>query len=159
MGRKQSWSKRSRNRKGVNVPERARWNRTSIVYDTGLMFLLVVMYPSLGLALWGVVNHYIYVYPYTHACTLIWPTSDLNDVRYVLIWVTLPSLLIGNFLCWVGKGLVAKCLLPVRCQRCPKCFGDISVRSRDDETCPECGMIAPRRECVQLWCKLLRSRF
>jgi len=50
-------------------------------------------------------------------------------------------------------------LLATRCQRCPKCFYDLSARPREIDTCPECGLIAPRRECVLLWCKLLRSRF
>lgn len=50
-------------------------------------------------------------------------------------------------------------LLSKRCHVCPQCFYDLSARLRDDDTCPECGMIAPRRECVRLWCKLLRSRF
>lgn len=50
-------------------------------------------------------------------------------------------------------------LLSKRCQMCIHCFYDLSARPRDEDTCPECGMIAPRRECVRLWCKLLRSRF
>jgi hypothetical protein len=50
-------------------------------------------------------------------------------------------------------------VLLARCQTCPMCFYDLSKRPRDDDVCPECGVIAPRRECVRLWCKLLRSRF
>ena len=58
-----------------------------------------------------------------------------------------------------GKSKMKAALIPIRCQRCPKCFYDLSNRPRTDDTCPECGVIAPRRECVRLWCKLLRSRF
>ena len=59
---------------------------------------------------------------------------------------------------WIGIHHLKEYLIPVRCHRCPKCFYDLSGRSRIDDTCPECGIIAPRRECVRLWCKLLRSR-
>lgn len=58
-----------------------------------------------------------------------------------------------------GKHRMKRLLLPVRCQRCPKCFYDLSHRPREIDTCPECGAVAPRRECVRLWCRLLRSRF
>ena len=46
-----------------------------------------------------------------------------------------------------------------RGQMCVFCFYDLSGRPRDVDICPECGVVAPRRECVRLWCKLLRSRF
>ena len=58
-----------------------------------------------------------------------------------------------------GKQRMKRALLPIRCQRCPKCFYDLSHRPRTNDICPECGVVAPRRECVRLWCKLLRSRF
>ncbi len=69
------------------------------------------------------------------------------------------SLLIGFGLTLPGKAKMKRILLPGRCQSCPKCLYDLSARPRDDDTCPECGLNAPRRECVRLWCKLLRSRF
>ncbi len=58
-----------------------------------------------------------------------------------------------------GKTIIKRDLFPARCQRCPKCFYDLSARPREIDICPECGTIASRRECVRLWCKLLRSRF
>ncbi|MGV6814121.1 MAG: hypothetical protein ACWA5W_03815 [Phycisphaerales bacterium] len=58
-----------------------------------------------------------------------------------------------------AKARTKRLLLPARRQVCPKCLYDLSARPRDDDTCPECGLNAPRRECVRLWCKLLRSRF
>lgn len=73
--------------------------------------------------------------------------------------VGLGMFIIGLILSLPGKRRMKRLLLPLRCQRCPKCFYDLSARPRDDDTCPECGVIAPRRECVRLWCKLLRSRF
>ena len=141
------------------IPERARWTLLSVIYDMGLIVLWVVMYPSLGVALWGLYNYYEYVHPYTHACTPIYPTSNLFDVRNILIGVTIPSLLVGNRLCWIGRQIIARRVIPSRGHMCLKCHHDLSARPRDDDTCTECGLNAPRRECVRLWCKLLRSRF
>lgn len=59
----------------------------------------------------------------------------------------------------LGKQRMVTMMIQSRCCRCPECFYDLSKRPRDDDTCPECGFIAPRRECVRLWCKMLRSRF
>ncbi|MCA9304554.1 MAG: hypothetical protein KC996_10570 [Phycisphaerales bacterium] len=42
---------------------------------------------------------------------------------------------------------------------CPACTYDLSGRDPSDDRCPECGFVAPKREYVRLWCKLLRSRF
>ena len=80
------------------------------------------------------------------------------------VWGIGMLLLIGLFALSLvftlpDKRRIKRLLLPIRCQRCPVCFYDLSARPRDDDTCPECGVIAPRRECVRLWCKLLRSRF
>ncbi len=66
---------------------------------------------------------------------------------------------VGTFLIIMSRVSLRKKLIPIRCQRCPKCFYDLSARPRGIDTCPECGLLAPRRECVRLWCKLLRSRF
>lgn len=65
----------------------------------------------------------------------------------------------GFVLIYSQKQRVKQHLIPIRCLRCPKCFYDLSHRPHDDEVCPECGVVAPRRECVRLWCKLLRTRF
>lgn len=96
---------------------------------------------------------------------------DRNDPLAPGIWeVALPVGTIGVGICsvifvaglWLslrGKRRMKQQLLPVRCQRCPKCFYDLSNRPRGEDLCPECGIVAPRRECVRLWCKLLRTRF
>lgn len=59
----------------------------------------------------------------------------------------------------LGKQRMVSMLIQSRCRRCPKCFYDLSQRPREDKICPECGITTPRRECVWLWCKLLRTRF
>jgi hypothetical protein len=82
----------------------------------------------------------------------------------VPMWFQWVGILIGVFLLSLtftlpARRVLKQRLIPIRCQRCPKCFYNLSKRPRDDDVCPECGVIAPRRECVRLWCKLLRSRF
>ncbi len=85
-----------------------------------------------------------------------WETvsSDLG-----LLYYTLTLWLVGVCVVTWSKAKVKRMLLPARCHVCPQCLYDLSARPRNDDTCPECGLIAPRRECVRLWCKLLRSRF
>ncbi len=67
--------------------------------------------------------------------------------------------LIGVVVHQIAKRRLKNVLLSTRCQRCTQCFYDLSNRSRDEDVCSECGSFTPRRECVRLWCKLLRSRF
>ena len=76
-----------------------------------------------------------------------------------IIILAIPVLPIGLVLMKIGKLELKGKLLQARCQRCVFCFYDLSQRSPEIDTCPECGEFAPRRECVRLWCKLLRSRF
>ena len=89
------------------------------------------------------------------------PNALEAAIPVVIIGVSLGIVVfvVGLLILESGKRRLKEQLLPIRCQRCPKCFYDLSARPRDDDTCPECGMNAPRRECVRMWCKLLRSRF
>jgi len=59
----------------------------------------------------------------------------------------------------LGKQRLIKCVIESRGQLCPCCMYNLTTRSRDENICPECGKDVPRRECVRLWCKLLRSKF
>ena len=65
---------------------------------------------------------------------------------------------VGAVIHQIAKKRLKSALLPPRCQRCTQCFYDLSNRSREEDVCSECGTYIPRRECVRLWCKLLRSR-
>lgn len=90
-------------------------------------------------------------------------------IDQVIVTVVFIGFLIGGFAFLIfcvsevalffGKRMLSSRILRCRGKICPNCFYDLSARPRNDDTCPECGMIAPRRECVRLWCKLLRSRF
>lgn len=90
-------------------------------------------------------------------------SESATIASFKLVFLLLLALLfVASCAVAVGyKGIrrLRKKTIPLRCQLCLHCLYDLSARPRDDDTCPECGMIAPRRECVRLWCKLLRSRF
>ena len=90
--------------------------------------------------------------------TLGWVMAMVELFVFYLLLILPVFFLAFVFVC-IGKCRIKRSLLPARCQICPKCFYDLSARPREIDTCPECGLNAPRRECVRLWCKLLRSRF
>lgn len=56
------------------------------------------------------------------------------------------------------KSSLRRKIIQTRGQMCYFCRYDLSSRERDDHLCPECGQIVPRRECVRVWCRFLRSR-
>lgn len=89
-----------------------------------------------------------------------WAWGSLGIGFAALATIPLSAFIaLGLVLKKMGKNRIKKELLGNSCQLCVHCFYDLSARPRDDDTCPECGLNASRRECVRLWCKLLRSRF
>lgn len=66
---------------------------------------------------------------------------------------------IAVFCLAIGQRQIVKGLKEDGFQRCPNCYYDLNGRTESDSLCSECGAYTPRRECVRLWCKLLRSRF
>jgi hypothetical protein len=90
--------------------------------------------------------------------TLGWVMAMVELFVFYLL-LALPIFLLAIGAVHIGKHRIKSRVLQTRCQLCVHCFYDLSARPRDDDTCPECGLNAPRRECVRLWCKLLRSRF
>ena len=90
-------------------------------------------------------------------------SASASVAYFKLVVFMFFSVVLAN-LCGIAVGYqekkyLKKMVLPSRCQLCLHCLYDLSARPRNDDTCPECGAVAPRRECVRLWCKLLRSRF
>jgi hypothetical protein len=83
----------------------------------------------------------------------------LSGVIFWLLPFSIGAAIVQSAFGALAKHQLASAIMCSHGQRCPKCFYDLSKRPRDDDVCPECGVIAPRRECVRLWCKLLRSRF
>jgi hypothetical protein len=76
-----------------------------------------------------------------------------------MFFLVLPVVIVGYVLRCIGHKAVKRTLLGSRCQICVYCLYDLSARPRSEETCSECGKLASRRECVRLWCKLLRTQF
>lgn len=159
MGKKRPWCERATTKQDfVTVNEQQSWTHSSGMFLGGLIQLGVYaggfgLHAALGVLLfnWTFIQDR--------------KPEDPGFLASALpVWGIAMVLLIGAFLGSLlfslpAKSRMKRALLPIRCQRCPKCFYDLSQRPRDDEICPECGVVAPRRECVRLWCKLLRTRF
>lgn len=103
-----------------------------------LFAFIVVMIASLGLPAWV---HQI-----------------IATVAGYLIALLLIAAVTGLVMGPVARKKLRERVLATRAHMCPKCAYDLTARSPDDHTCPECGLVCPRRECVRLWCKLIRSR-
>lgn len=159
MARKKPWCQRAKSRQGTEtVRIKHVWSHAPRMFWGGMVQLLVFS-GAVGL----------------HASMLLLVVrdvpnasgfSDLLDFLTIAlqIWGAGMGILSLAFLFSLaitlpGKQRMKRLLLPIRCHRCPKCFYDLSQRPRGDDVCPECGIVAPRRECVRLWCQLLRSRF
>ncbi|MBL4698423.1 MAG: hypothetical protein JKX70_06285 [Phycisphaerales bacterium] len=158
MARKKPWCERAESRQAEEtVKEKDVWKHSSRMFWGGLLQIMsITSYSSVWIAV-GVL-YFNPQYPeddpyapgfWEPAWPIIATATGLCIALFLIsLAFTLP-----------GKAKMKRALIPIRCQRCPKCFYDLSARPRDDDTCPECGLNAPRRECVRLWCKLLRSRF
>lgn len=159
MGRKKAWSGRAKSRQAVEtIGVQHVWKHSPRMFLGGCLGIL-----GLTCALMVVVvSIFMSIY--------LWLDGRDDPVAPNIWEVILPVVGIGvglgGVIFVVGLGILhsgrrrmKRLLLPVRCQRCPRCFYDLSNRPRNDDICPECGVVAPRRECVRLWCRLLRSRF
>lgn len=159
MGPKKPWCDRAATKQAiVTIDEKQTWKHAPRMFLGSWIRILAVM-AFLGL------------HASIGALFINWAFFQVHqpdDMRFWSAvfpsWAIAMSIIVAVFLLAFtltvpGKRRMKRALLPVRCQRCPKCFYDLSQRTRDDDICPECGVKAPRRECVRLWCKLLRSRF
>jgi hypothetical protein len=95
---------------------------------------------------------YFFGYDWAHGGLYIQETADL------LLYITLPTILVCNLASIGAKQLIASKLVGCRFQRCPRCFEDLSNRSQGEHHCLKCGRWFARRDCVLLWSRLLRSR-
>lgn len=90
------------------------------------------------------------------------PSSAFDFLFYPFAYLFGFAILNGflaMFLLKIGQRSISSDLVNTDYFRCPKCFYDLNGRSNSEEICPECGQYTPRRECVRLWCKLLRTEF
>ncbi len=159
MGRKKPWCFRAATRQEKEtVKDKDVWKHSHRMFWGGILQVMsITNYGSVWVAL-----------AMLHFGPSQYPEDDLYapgfwEVAWPLVAIATgvcgAMLLISFMMTLPGKAKMKRALIPIRCQRCPKCFYDLSARPREIDTCPECGIIAPCRECVRLWCKLLRSRF
>lgn len=78
---------------------------------------------------------------------------------FVLIYgfIATPLFVVGAILRCSGRNSIKTMVLRTRGQTCVHCLYDLSQRPRTNTRCPECGQHVSRRDCVLLWCQLLRS--
>lgn len=159
MPRKKPWCERAETRQSVEtVADKHVWKHAPRMFYGGMIQILAFSCYAAAVAALAVVYFMPSQYPEDDPYAPgFWEVSlpMLAQATVLAVIVFLLSLAISL----PGKRRMKHLLLPIRCQRCPNCFYDLSLRPRNDDTCPECGILAPRRECVRLWCKLLRSRF
>ena len=156
MARKRPWSSRANSKQPVEtVTEQQIWKHSAWL-GYGWLLKLIPVAGFLGL----------------HAAIIMlflnrtfFQTRDPNAPGFFesvwRMWLGVSVICTSVFLIAIVidgavKARLRKLLVPARCQRCPGCFYDLSARARSEDTCPECGLRAPRRECVRLWCKALR---
>lgn len=89
-----------------------------------------------------------------------WFNGNGIQVKIVLLLVAAVVLaILQSVMGHLAKYLSTRRVVRTRGQICLNCQYDLSARTRSNDICSECGVYMPRRECVRLWCKLLRSRF
>ncbi len=150
MKRKRPWCKRAVLRSGIKTPSRRLFLHATWIYDTGFLLFIGLVYPFIVVSVFAILDMYRSS-----------RYANLSQGQYLVsfgLYGVIPAVLLGNVLLVIGKQRISKELILVRCQRCPKCFHDLLQREPGDSQCPGCGETVPRRECVRLWCKLLRSR-
>lgn len=159
MGKKKPWSIRvGSGQLKPTVDEGDTWKHVPLMYWAGWLCLVSCISAFIV----------VFVNVFFAVRKLISPSGDPNEpgilevalpVVGIGVGVCAVTFMLGLFILQWQRQKMKQHLLPARCHRCPKCFYDLSNRPRNDDTCPECGVVAPRRECVRLWCKLLRTRF
>jgi hypothetical protein len=158
MGDKRPWCERTKSWQKVDtVDEQQVWKHAPRMY-LGLMIYLIVVFGIIGLHMAIGVLYVKWVFFDARKPTDPGFWSSVLPAWAITISIFAALYLVSLAFTCSGKHRLKQLLLPVRCQRCPKCFYELSARDRASDICSECGVVAPRRECVRLWCKLLRSR-
>lgn len=158
-GKKKPWCERAKSRQPVaTITEKHAWKHAPRMYLGGCLELMSFVSALSIVAVSIFMSFRLWVDGRDDpVAPSIWEV--VLTVAGIGVGVCGATFIVGLGLSLSGKRRMKRLLLPVRCQRCPKCMYDLSNRPLTDDTCPECGVIAPRRECVRLWCKMLRSRF
>ncbi len=92
--------------------------------------------------------------------TFLIKSSDILGVSLLVFIGAVTALQVGRWLIiFLWRRSLRSKILQTRGQMCPMCEYDLTSRPRDENQCPECGMVASRRQCVRIWCQFLRSGF
>ncbi len=156
--KKKPWSLRAKSNQSVEtIFVKNTWDHAKCIAN-GRLLKVMSLYGSLALlilSIWSSLKRWIDGRDDPNAPNFWEDSFPLLGIGLCLIvlWCV-----VGIFISLIGKSALKPKLIPIRYQRCPKCFYDLSGRPHDDETCPECGICAPRRECVRLWCRLMRAK-
>lgn len=88
---------------------------------------------------------------------LAWLGTSYTTTKYT-IYALLGLLILVFLLRRVGRYRLRSKVLRARGYLCPICAYDLRGLEGSDSQCPECGCVTPRRECVLLWCRFMRSK-
>lgn len=88
-----------------------------------------------------------------------WYFDLIAPISSFVIWGSLFLMIVlQTALALIARRRLKRRLINARCQLCHSCGYGLQGRDRDQLACPECAYKISRRECVRLWCKMLRSR-
>lgn len=159
MGQKRAWCDRAATKQAVvTIDEKQTWKQAPGMFlGSWIRLLAVIACIGLHASIGALFINWAFFEEHQPGDMGFW--SAVFPSWAIAMSIIVAVFLFSFALTQPSKRRMKRALLPVRCQRCPKCFYDLSQRTCDDNICPECGVISPRRECVRLWCKLLRTRF
>lgn len=88
---------------------------------------------------------------------LAWMDGIAASTKYT-VFALLALMFLVFLLRRLGRYRLRKKVLRARGHLCPICAYDLRGLDGPDPQCPECGCVTPRRECVLLWCRFMRSK-
>jgi len=95
----------------------------------------------------------LFAYGNNASSLAIWSVAAV----FVLGVLSILTMFLGGITLGIARIKHTNLIRNARAHLCPACTYDLNGRDPSDDHCPECGFAAPKRECVRLWCKLLRS--
>ncbi len=154
----QPWSMRAEPTTNCPTNELKALNRSSRSIRNGRVLWWIAAVSFALAALCVMVSALLYLPDVLFGYQFGWLLSLLMMGAFPLGCIGLLSYFLSNITIEYARIRCTKLIVSTRGQLCPVCMFDLSGRSRNDHQCTECGHFAPRRECVRLWCKFIRSR-
>ena len=161
MGRKRPWSQRAKSRQPVETIEaKHAWKHATSMVCAGMMLIMTLVCTAIAVLMWFVLSLLFWYRSRDESFAPgLWEHLTPPFI-FVLLFAALALIGCISYAIFIlSKRRLKPHLIPIRCHRCPVCFYDLSSQPRTQDICPECGTIAPRRECIRIWCQILRSSF